>query len=138
MSSTVEIGSLIESSPDIHGGRPRIAGTEVTVERIVGWPQLGLTPNEIVDVLTALEAGTIKASDQAQLDFPTSQQRTLFSYNVAATSIGCTRNFFAKVGPMPASSFANKPSSPSASSRDGSLPSPRPFRPAICAAVLNS
>lgn len=35
-----------------------------------------------VDVLTALEAGTIKASDAAQLEFATSQQRVLYSYNV--------------------------------------------------------
>ncbi len=35
-----------------------------------------------VDVLTALEAGTIKAADSVQLEFATSQQRVLYSYNV--------------------------------------------------------
>lgn len=35
-----------------------------------------------VDVLTALEAGTINAPDAMQLEFATSQQRVLYSYNV--------------------------------------------------------
>ncbi len=35
-----------------------------------------------VDVITALEAGTISAPDLAQLEFATSQQRVLYSYNV--------------------------------------------------------
>lgn len=48
MASTIDIGSLIVATPDIRGGRPRIAGTGVTVRRIVGWYQLGLTPEEIV------------------------------------------------------------------------------------------
>jgi uncharacterized protein (DUF433 family) len=48
MASTVEIGSLIVATPDIRGGRPRIAGTGVTVRRIIGWYQLGLTPEEII------------------------------------------------------------------------------------------
>jgi uncharacterized protein (DUF433 family) len=47
-SATVEIGTLIVRTPDVRGGRPRIAGTGVTVQRIVGWYRLGLTPEEIV------------------------------------------------------------------------------------------
>jgi uncharacterized protein (DUF433 family) len=43
----VDIGTLITSSPDIRGGRPRIAGTGVTVQRIAGWYQLGLNPEVI-------------------------------------------------------------------------------------------
>jgi uncharacterized protein (DUF433 family) len=34
-------------SPDIRNGQPRIAGTGVTVRRIVGWYKLGLSPEEI-------------------------------------------------------------------------------------------
>ncbi|MGB9300172.1 MAG: DUF433 domain-containing protein [Anaerolineae bacterium] len=42
-----DIGSLITLTPDVRGGRPRIAGTSVTVQRIVGWYKLGLTPEQI-------------------------------------------------------------------------------------------
>ena len=45
----VDIGTLIISTPDIRGGRPRIAGTGVTVQRIVGWYKLGLNPEEIAE-----------------------------------------------------------------------------------------
>lgn len=49
MSAITDIGSLIVRSPEIRGGRPRIAGTGVTVRRIVGWYKLGLSPEEIAD-----------------------------------------------------------------------------------------
>jgi len=37
MSSAIDIGTLIERSPEIRNGRPCIAGTGVTVRRIAGW-----------------------------------------------------------------------------------------------------
>jgi uncharacterized protein (DUF433 family) len=37
MTTSVDIGTLIVQTPDIRDGRPRIAGTGVTVQRIVGW-----------------------------------------------------------------------------------------------------
>jgi len=46
---TVDIGTLIIRSADVRGGRPRVAGTGVTVQRIVGWYQLGLSPEEIAE-----------------------------------------------------------------------------------------
>lgn len=49
MSTITDIGTLIVRSPDIRGGRPRIAGTGVTVRRIVSWYKLGLSPEEIAD-----------------------------------------------------------------------------------------
>lgn len=33
---------------EVRGGRPRVAGTGVTVRRIVGWYKLGLSPEEMV------------------------------------------------------------------------------------------
>jgi uncharacterized protein (DUF433 family) len=39
-----DIGTLIVRSMDIRGGEPRIAGTGVTVKRIVGWYKLSLSP----------------------------------------------------------------------------------------------
>src|SRR5215831_5829362 len=43
MTTVTDIGSLIVRSDDIRGGRPRVAGTGVTVRRIVGWYKQGLT-----------------------------------------------------------------------------------------------
>ena len=43
----VNIGTLITRTPDIKGNSPRICGTGVTVQRIVGWYKLGLSPEEI-------------------------------------------------------------------------------------------
>src|SRR5262252_6394488 len=47
MTPVTDISSLIVRSDDIRGGRPRVAGTGVTVRRIVGWYKQGLTPEEI-------------------------------------------------------------------------------------------
>jgi uncharacterized protein (DUF433 family) len=62
MSQTVEIGNLIESSPELRGGRPRIAGTGVTVARIVGWYKLGFSPEEIVNELPHLSLAQVFAA----------------------------------------------------------------------------
>jgi hypothetical protein len=44
MANAVEIGSLIDRDSRIRGGRPKIAGTGVTVLRVAGWYKLGLSP----------------------------------------------------------------------------------------------
>jgi uncharacterized protein (DUF433 family) len=47
MASGIEIGSLIDRDPKIRGGRPKVAGTGLTVSRIAGWYKLGMSPEEI-------------------------------------------------------------------------------------------
>src|SRR6266481_5655802 len=47
MASVTEIGTLIDRDPKIRGGRPKIAGTGLTVSRVVGWYKMGMTPEEI-------------------------------------------------------------------------------------------
>ena len=47
MVGTIEIGSLIDRDPAIRAGRPKIAGTGVTVMRVAAWYKMGLTPEEI-------------------------------------------------------------------------------------------
>src|SRR5713101_3733183 len=47
MASLTEIGTLIDRDPRVRGGRPKIAGTGVTVGRIAGWYKMGMTPEEI-------------------------------------------------------------------------------------------
>jgi len=44
---SVEINNLLVSSPEIRHGRPRIAGTGITVHRIAIWYRLGNSPEEI-------------------------------------------------------------------------------------------
>src|ERR1700747_1766154 len=62
MSSAVDIGTLIERSPEIRKGRPCIAGTGVTVRRIAGWHNLGLTPEEIAAKIEHLSLAQIHAA----------------------------------------------------------------------------
>ena len=57
-----DIGSLITRSKEIRGGRPRIAGTGITVQRIVGWYRLGLSPEEITDRIGHLSLAQIHAA----------------------------------------------------------------------------
>lgn len=57
-----DIGTLITTTPDVRGGRPRIAGTSVTVQRIVGWYKLGLTPEQIADEFGHLSLAQVYAA----------------------------------------------------------------------------
>lgn len=58
----VDIGTLIVASPDIRHNRPRISGTGVTVQRIVGWYKLGLTPEEISDRIGHVNLAEVHAA----------------------------------------------------------------------------
>jgi uncharacterized protein (DUF433 family) len=60
--SLIDIGTLIERSPEIRQGRPCIAGTGVTVRRIAGWHNLGLTPEEIAAKVEHLTLAQIHAA----------------------------------------------------------------------------
>jgi len=59
---TVDIGTLITCSNDVRGGRPRIAGTGVTVQRVVGWYKLGLSPEEIASRIGHLTLAQVHAA----------------------------------------------------------------------------
>ena len=47
MASVTEIGTLIDRDPKVRGGRPKVAGTGLTVSRIASWYKIGMTPEEI-------------------------------------------------------------------------------------------
>jgi uncharacterized protein (DUF433 family) len=47
MPGTVEISELLERRDHLHGGRPVLSGTGVSVHRIAGWYKLGMTAEEI-------------------------------------------------------------------------------------------
>jgi uncharacterized protein (DUF433 family) len=77
----VDIGQLIVASPDIRRNRPRIAGTGVTVQRVVGWYKLGLTPEEISDRIGHLNLAQVHAAlayyhanrEQVEVDLATEE-----------------------------------------------------------------
>jgi uncharacterized protein (DUF433 family) len=60
--TSVDIGTLITRDPKIRGGRPIIAGTGMTVRRIVGWYQLGYNPEEIEREIPHLTLAQIYAA----------------------------------------------------------------------------
>ena len=49
MTATVNIASLVVSTPNICGGRPRIDGSRITVQYIVKEIKAGITPEEILE-----------------------------------------------------------------------------------------
>jgi uncharacterized protein (DUF433 family) len=62
MTVIVDIGTLIDRSPEIRKGRPCISGTGVSVRRIAGWYNLGLTPKEIAAKIEHLSMAQIHAA----------------------------------------------------------------------------
>lgn len=62
MATVTDIGTLIVQTPEIRGGRPRIAGTGVTVRRIVGWYKLGWSPEEIARRVGHLSLAQVHAA----------------------------------------------------------------------------
>jgi uncharacterized protein (DUF433 family) len=62
MESAVDIGTLIVRDPKIRGGRPRLAGTGVTVRRVVGWYRLGLSPEEIAERIGHISLAQVHAA----------------------------------------------------------------------------
>lgn len=62
MPALIDIGSLIARSADIRGGRPRIVGTGVTVQRLICWYKLGLSPEEIQREIPHLSLAQIYAA----------------------------------------------------------------------------
>ena len=62
MSAVSDIGALITQKPGLHGGRPVIADTGVTVQRIVVWYKLGLMPEEIAERIGHLSLAQVYAA----------------------------------------------------------------------------
>ena len=76
MTTTIlDIGTLITHSDEIKNGKPIITGTGITVNRIVSWYKLGLTPEEILNRIGHPHLNLAKI-----LDYATSQKRVLFSF----------------------------------------------------------
>ena len=59
--ATLKLEGLIIKQPNLHGGRPVLAGTGVTVRTIVGHYKLGLAAEEIADEMNLLLASVYAA-----------------------------------------------------------------------------
>jgi len=62
MSLVNDIGQLIDRSPQVRNGRPCIAGTGITVHRIVGWYKLGLSPEQMVERIGHVSLAQVHAA----------------------------------------------------------------------------
>jgi uncharacterized protein (DUF433 family) len=62
MAATNDIGALVVRTVEIRCGRPRIAGTGITVRRVVGWYKLGPSPEEIGDRIGHLSPAQVYAA----------------------------------------------------------------------------
>lgn len=58
----IEIGSPIDRDPAIRAGRPKIAGTGVTVMRVAGWYKMSLAPEEIATQYGHLSLAQVHAA----------------------------------------------------------------------------
>jgi uncharacterized protein (DUF433 family) len=62
VAALTDIGVLITASPEIRHGRPRIAGTGVTVHRIAVWSNLGHSPQEIAERIGHVSLAQVHAA----------------------------------------------------------------------------
>ena len=59
---TVDIADLITRTSDVRGGRARVTGTGVTVQSIICWYRLGLSPEEIAEEFGHLTLAQVHAA----------------------------------------------------------------------------
>jgi uncharacterized protein (DUF433 family) len=59
---SVDIGSMIVRAPSVRQGQPHIAGTGITVHRIVRWYKQGYTPEAIADEYSHLSLAEVHAA----------------------------------------------------------------------------
>jgi uncharacterized protein (DUF433 family) len=59
---SIDIGSLIVRTPEIRHGKPHIAGTGITVHRVVIWYKQGYSPEEIADEYEHLTLAQVYAA----------------------------------------------------------------------------
>ncbi len=72
MSPVADLSKFIVATPGYVGGRPRIAGTSVSIRRIVIWYKLGYNPEEI-----AREIGLSLAQVYAALTYYHANQQAI-------------------------------------------------------------
>ncbi|TAG69532.1 MAG: DUF433 domain-containing protein [Oscillatoriales cyanobacterium] len=63
MSTTaIDIGTLVVSTPETCGGRPRIAGTRISIAQIAVWNKQGMSVEEILEEIPYLDLAQVYAA----------------------------------------------------------------------------
>ena len=62
MATLIEIGTLLDRNPKIRGGRPKIAGTGITVARIVIFARQQYSPEEIAEQYPHINLAQVHAA----------------------------------------------------------------------------
>jgi len=62
MATAIDIGTFIVQTPGTCGGRPRIAGTRITVRNVVTWIEMDWTPEKIVSEYEHLSLAQVHAA----------------------------------------------------------------------------
>jgi len=62
MSTAIDIGTLVVSTPETCGGRPRIAGTRISIAQIAVWSKQGLSVEEILEEIPYLNLAQVYAA----------------------------------------------------------------------------
>ncbi|MFN6519556.1 MAG: DUF433 domain-containing protein [Nostoc sp. CreGUA01] len=82
MQTITDIGTLIVRTPGTLGGRPRIAGTRVSVQRIAAWYKTGMNAEEIVERMGNLTLAQVYAA----LTYYHANQQEIEGYLIAEKS----------------------------------------------------
>lgn len=77
-----DIGTLIVRTPGTLGGRPRIAGTRVSVQRVAAWYKTGMNAEEIVERMGNLTLVQVYAA----LTYYHANQEEIEAYLIAEKS----------------------------------------------------
>ncbi len=64
MQAAIDIGTLIVKTPAVCGGRPRIAGTRITVQNIASDFNAGMNPEDIVTKRPQLTQAQVYATNR--------------------------------------------------------------------------
>jgi uncharacterized protein (DUF433 family) len=62
MSTAIDIGTLVVSTPESSGGRPRIAGTRISIAQIAVGNKQGLSAEEILEEIPYLNLAQVYAA----------------------------------------------------------------------------
>jgi uncharacterized protein (DUF433 family) len=60
--AALNIGTLVVSSPDTLGGRPHLAGSRLSVQRVAAWYKMGLNAEEICDRIETVNLAQVYAA----------------------------------------------------------------------------